>query len=113
MQGLTGGAKNTKLSKHLHTAELGSLLLFQLVPHFLIAVSVLVHPETFSAKVGIRVSATPPRQCWAHLGVALPFSSSTPSAMDRERLITKALCLAVLLCNCYSRMRLHQCLQCA
>ena len=51
MQELSGGAADSQLIKLLHKAEFGSLLLFQLVPHFLIAVSVLVHPETFPAKV--------------------------------------------------------------
>ena len=37
----------------LRRAEIGSLVLFQLVPHFLIAVSVLVHPEAFSAKASL------------------------------------------------------------
>ena len=56
------------LLKHLHTAELGSLLLFQLVPHFLIAMSVLVHPETFSAKVITLSSSGPPLHCGASMG---------------------------------------------
>ena len=51
LQELTGWAPGSKLVEALRAAELGSLLLFQLAPHFLIAVSVLVHPETFSAKV--------------------------------------------------------------
>ena len=51
LQELTGWALGSKLVEALRAAELGSLLLFQLAPHFLIAVSVLVHPETFSAKV--------------------------------------------------------------
>ncbi len=51
LQELTGGAPESKLVETLAAAEKGSLLLFQLAPHFLIGVSVLVHPETFSAKV--------------------------------------------------------------
>ena len=55
-QRLTGWAPDSRLVKALRRAEMGSLLLFQLVPHFLIAVSVLVHPEAFSAKVSLSCS---------------------------------------------------------
>ena len=53
LQRIAGWAPGSGLVKALRRAEIGTLLLFQLVPHFLIAVSVLVHPEAFTAKASL------------------------------------------------------------
>ena len=64
LQRLTGWGPGSGLVKALRRAEIGSLLLFQLVPHFLIAVSVLVHPEAFSAKASLACTFMPyPSPC--------------------------------------------------
>ncbi len=120
MQDLTGGPATSGILKHLHAAELGSLLLFQLLPHFLIAVSVLVHPETFSAKVmfpsliepyvnpdAVFASQQQPLSILCH-GVLHSTEHSTSHLL---RSVSYG--FAVLLCNCDSGMRLHQRLQCA
>ena len=54
---MPGSARARELARW---GELVSMLLCQLIPHFLIAISVMTHPNAFFARVRGEPSAAPP-----------------------------------------------------